>query len=103
MTQLGYDNWIRFIGWLVIGLVIYVSYGYTHSKLGNKASATHQTSVWIAFVGALLAIAGVLIFVHGNDTLVEVLDVIVAGCVGFLAVYLVSAAFFNASERKKPI
>jgi APA family basic amino acid/polyamine antiporter len=35
--------------------------------------------------------------------LVEVLDVIVAGCVGFLAVYLVSAAFFNASERKKPI
>ncbi|SDS42712.1 amino acid/polyamine/organocation transporter, APC superfamily [Mucilaginibacter mallensis] len=103
MTQLGYDNWIRFIGWLVIGLVIYVSYGYTHSKLGNKASATHQTSVWIAFVGALLAIAGVFIFVHTNDTLVEVLDVIVAGCVGFLAVYLVSAAFFNASERKKPI
>ena len=41
MTQLGYDNWVRFIGWLVIGLVIYVSYGYTHSHLGNAASPSH--------------------------------------------------------------
>jgi APA family basic amino acid/polyamine antiporter len=101
MTQLGYDNWVRFIGWLVIGLVIYVSYGYTHSKLGKTASPEHKTSVWIGFVGGVLAIIGIFIFMHEQDVLVEVLEVIVAGCVGFLAVYLVAAAFFSVSDRKK--
>jgi len=101
MTQLGYDNWVRFIGWLVIGLVIYVSYGYTHSKLGKKASPEHTRAVWIGFIAGALAIAGVIIFVHQNDMLVEVLDVIVAGCVAFLGLYLASAAFFSVSERKK--
>jgi len=103
MTQLGYDNWVRFIGWLVIGLVIYVSYGYTHSKLGNKASPTHKLSVRIAAVGAALSILCIVIFFPNRDALIETLDIIVAGCVGFLILYLISAAFFNASERKKPI
>jgi basic amino acid/polyamine antiporter, APA family len=31
---LGWTNWIRLGGWLVIGLVIYFSYGRRHSKLG---------------------------------------------------------------------
>lgn len=35
MTGLGYLNWIRFISWLVVGLVIYFSYSYKNSKL-NK-------------------------------------------------------------------
>lgn len=35
MTGLGYLNWIRFIGWLVVGLVVYFLYGYQNSKL-NK-------------------------------------------------------------------
>lgn len=35
MTELGYTNWIRFLVWLIIGLVIYFTYGYKHSKL-NK-------------------------------------------------------------------
>jgi len=101
MTTLGYDNWVRFIGWLVIGLVIYVSYGYTHSHLGKKASPGHAKSVWIGFVAAILSVAGVIIFIHGNDALVEILEIIVAGCVGFLIVYLASAAFLSVSERKK--
>ncbi|WP_400192665.1 amino acid permease [Hymenobacter sp. B81] len=33
MTQLGISNWLLFGGWLVIGLSIYFSYGYVHSKL----------------------------------------------------------------------
>ncbi|WDF56819.1 amino acid permease [Mucilaginibacter sp. KACC 22063] len=37
MTELGYTNWLRFLIWLVIGLVIYFTYGYRHSRLG-KAS-----------------------------------------------------------------
>jgi APA family basic amino acid/polyamine antiporter len=35
MTQLGYTNWLRFLIWLVIGLVIYFTYSYKHSVLGS--------------------------------------------------------------------
>jgi APA family basic amino acid/polyamine antiporter len=34
---LGYTNWLRFLIWLVIGLVIYFTYGYKHSVLGEEA------------------------------------------------------------------
>lgn len=34
MTELGYTNWLRFLIWLVIGLVIYFFYSKQHSKLG---------------------------------------------------------------------
>jgi amino acid transporter len=33
MTELGVHNWMGFGVWLLIGLVIYFSYGYKHSKL----------------------------------------------------------------------
>ena len=35
MTELGYTNWLRFLIWLVVGLVIYFTYGYKHSVLGK--------------------------------------------------------------------
>jgi APA family basic amino acid/polyamine antiporter len=35
MTELGYTNWIRFLAWLIIGLVIYFTYSYKHSVLGR--------------------------------------------------------------------
>ncbi|WP_299284295.1 amino acid permease [uncultured Mucilaginibacter sp.] len=37
MTELGYTNWLRFLIWLVIGLVIYFTYSYRHSKLNTAA------------------------------------------------------------------
>jgi len=37
MTELGYTNWLRFLIWLVIGLVIYVTYSYKHSVLGRES------------------------------------------------------------------
>jgi amino acid transporter len=36
MTELGWTNWRMFIIWMSIGLVIYFSYGYSHSKLAKK-------------------------------------------------------------------
>ncbi len=36
MTELGYTNWMRFLIWLVIGLVIYFLYSRHHSKLKEQ-------------------------------------------------------------------
>jgi len=36
MTQLGYTNWLRFLIWLVLGLVVYFTYSYKNSRLGKE-------------------------------------------------------------------
>lgn len=36
MTELGVSNWVIFLIWLVIGLVIYFSYGYKKSRLATS-------------------------------------------------------------------
>ncbi len=35
MTELGVTNWVRFLLWLVAGLVVYFLYGYRHSRLNE--------------------------------------------------------------------
>lgn len=35
MTELGYTNWLRFLIWLAIGLIVYFGYGYRNSKLND--------------------------------------------------------------------
>jgi len=35
MTELGFTNWMRFLIWLIIGLMIYFLYSRHHSKLGK--------------------------------------------------------------------
>lgn len=40
MTELGYTNWLRFLIWLGLGLIIYFSYGYRKSKLNVKNEST---------------------------------------------------------------
>ena len=35
MTELGWTNWFRFGIWLIVGLVIYFFYSYSHSKLNQ--------------------------------------------------------------------
>jgi len=36
MVYLGWENWVRLIGWLAIGLCIYFFYGRHHSHLGKE-------------------------------------------------------------------
>lgn len=37
MAQESHTNWLRFLIWLVIGLVIYFTYGYKNSRLAGKS------------------------------------------------------------------
>jgi APA family basic amino acid/polyamine antiporter len=39
MFSLPVENWYRLIGWMVIGFVLYFSYGYTHSELRKRAAS----------------------------------------------------------------
>jgi amino acid transporter len=36
MTELGFHNWLRFLIWLMVGLILYFTYGYFNSKLRAK-------------------------------------------------------------------
>jgi len=38
MLALGWENWVRLAAWLVIGLLIYLSYGRAHSRLANATA-----------------------------------------------------------------
>ena len=42
MAQESHTNWLRFLVWLAIGLVVYFSYGYRNSKLRKRFEA-HKT------------------------------------------------------------
>ncbi|MGS7457378.1 amino acid permease C-terminal domain-containing protein [Mycobacterium tuberculosis] len=37
LSTLGITNWLRFIIWLLLGLVIYFAYGRKHSKLAKTS------------------------------------------------------------------
>jgi amino acid transporter len=40
MTELGYTNWMRFLIWLIIGLIVYFFYSRHHSKLNKKVNGS---------------------------------------------------------------
>jgi amino acid transporter len=40
MAELTYDSWIRFLVWLIAGLVIYFTYSYKNSVLGKEDAKT---------------------------------------------------------------
>jgi len=37
LSESGETNWERFLIWLVIGMVLYFTYGHKHSKIGKRA------------------------------------------------------------------
>jgi amino acid transporter len=43
MTELGLSNWLMFLIWLAIGLIIYLAYGYRKSKLALRTEHINKT------------------------------------------------------------
>jgi len=63
MVSLSVMTWVRFLGWLDIGLVIYWFYGRTHSPLADKAEQARRTAG--ENLANLLKVAGYLILFNG--------------------------------------
>jgi APA family basic amino acid/polyamine antiporter len=38
MADLPLTTWIRFVGWMVLGVLIYFLYGYRHSRIRRAAA-----------------------------------------------------------------
>lgn len=45
MASLAVDTWIRFLVWLVIGLVVYLGYGRRHSRLARPGASSDDETV----------------------------------------------------------
>jgi len=43
MMFLPVETWLRLVGWLVIGLLVYFGYGYRHSALGRRLAQPSAT------------------------------------------------------------
>ena len=68
-------SWWRFIGWLVLGFSIYLSYGYARSDIGRKVGRPSRTPIGlrIAAIGFLLTAIGLFTIPHdaGPGTLIN--------------------------------
>ena len=59
-------SWWRFVAWLLIGLSVYLSYGYAKSELGRKVGRPVTTPGWLMLMGfgSLLLAIGILAIPH---------------------------------------
>ena len=63
MIHLPPASWWRFIGWLVLGMSVYFSFGYNHSSIGRAAGRAWRSSVVQRAVAIGFLVAGVGLFV----------------------------------------
>ncbi len=66
MYYLAADTWWRFIGWLVLGLSVYLAYGYTRSAIGLKLGRPSRTPMpmKISALGFLALAVGLFTVPH---------------------------------------
>jgi APA family basic amino acid/polyamine antiporter len=66
MVYLPPASWWRFIGWLVLGMSVYVGYGYNHSTVGREVGRPER-ALWpqkLSALGFLLAALGLFFIPH---------------------------------------
>jgi APA family basic amino acid/polyamine antiporter len=59
-------SWWRFVGWLMLGFAIYLSYGYTRSSVGRTLGRPARTplTLKVAALGFLLVAVGLFAIPH---------------------------------------
>jgi APA family basic amino acid/polyamine antiporter len=69
MYYLPPTSWWRFVAWLMIGLSVYLSYGYARSELGRKVNRPRITPGWLTLLafGSFLIAIGLLTVPHDSS------------------------------------
>jgi hypothetical protein len=69
MYYLPPTSWWRFVAWLMLGLSVYLSYGYARSELGQKSGRLGRTEPWLSLlaIGSFLFAIGLLAIPHGSS------------------------------------
>jgi uncharacterized membrane protein YfcA len=57
----------RFVGWLMLGLSVYFSYGYTRSSVGQKLGRPSTTPAGLKFAAICFFLVAVGLFVIPHD------------------------------------
>ena len=57
----------RFVGWLMLGLAVYLSYGYTRSAVGQKLGRPSRTSIGLKLAAVCFILVAVGLFVIPHD------------------------------------
>jgi APA family basic amino acid/polyamine antiporter len=75
-------SWWRFIGWLMLGMSVYLSYGYVRSGVGQKLGRPFPTPMGlkVAALGFLLLAIGLFTIPH-SSTSVELYEKMMSGMV----------------------
>jgi APA family basic amino acid/polyamine antiporter len=69
MMGLPVENWIRFIVWLIIGLLFYFSYGIRRSSTGQESGAAERNRMMVTADKALLGICILLVIISAVVTM----------------------------------
>jgi basic amino acid/polyamine antiporter, APA family len=66
MVYLPPTSWWRFVAWLMLGLSVYLSYGYSRSEIGGKIGRPRITPGWLSLMalGSFLIAVGLLTIPH---------------------------------------
>jgi APA family basic amino acid/polyamine antiporter len=57
----------RFVGWLMLGLAVYLSYGYTRSAVGQKLGRPSRTPIGLKLAAVCFILVAVGLFVIPHD------------------------------------
>ncbi len=84
MVYLPPASWWRFVGWLVLGMAVYASYGYAHSLVGKDQGRPARTpgGLFVAGLGFLIAAVGMFVIPHETSLSAELGDILQAGAKG---------------------